>query len=99
MAEEVGINMDVFRSNIKKLQSSVSGLESGMKTNRSFDKTNIKPFIDDLENTIKAIELLEEYKTLLISDINTLEETGEKMREKDEELARPMNNMGPQQIR
>ncbi|WP_153463044.1 TIGR04197 family type VII secretion effector [Sediminibacillus terrae] len=99
MAEEVGINIDVFRSNIKKLQSSVSGLESGMKTNRSFEKTNIKPFIDDLENTIKAIELLEEYKTLLISDINTLEETGEKMREKDEELARPMNNMGPQQIR
>src|SRR5690625_3583487 len=87
MAEEVGINIGVFQSNTSKLRSSVSGIEGSIKTNYTFDKTNIKPFMDDLENTIEAIQLLQKYKTLLDSDIDTLKNVGEKMKENDEILA------------
>ncbi|MGY0691180.1 TIGR04197 family type VII secretion effector [Virgibacillus sp. FSP13] len=103
MGEEVGINIGVFRSNVKNLRSSLSDLESGIKTSRTFDKTNITPFMDDLENTIKAIELLKKYKTLLDTDITTLGEVGERMRENDERLASYASNnipvSGPQPIR
>ncbi|MFD1361466.1 TIGR04197 family type VII secretion effector [Lentibacillus salinarum] len=100
MAEEVGINMGEFRSNIATLRSSASSIESGIKTNRTFDKTTIKPFTKDLENVIKAIELLQKYQTLLDSDIDTLEQTGEKMKENDERLAQANPGiMGPQPIR
>ncbi|MTW86061.1 TIGR04197 family type VII secretion effector [Virgibacillus dakarensis] len=102
MAEVVGINIGEFQSNIEKLRSSLSGLESSIKTSRTFDKTNIAPFTDDLENTIKAVKLLEEYKTLLDTDITTLEDTGEQMRENDENLANynnPDPESGPQPLR
>jgi len=101
MAEEVGINIGVFQSNTSKLRSSVSGIEGSIKTNYTFDKTNIKPFMDDLENTIEAIQLLRKYKTLLDSDIGTLENVGEKMKENDERLASITTGhvTGPQPIR
>lgn len=95
MGEEVGIDIGVFRSNITKLRSSLSGLESGIKTSRTFDKTNIAPFIDDLENTIEAVKLLKDYKTLLDTDIATLEDAGERMRENDEKIASYTNNRNP----
>lgn len=101
MAEEVGINIGVFQSNISKLGSSVVSIESSIKTNYTFDKTNIKPFMDDLENTIEAIQLLQKYKTLLDSDIDTLENVGDKMKENDERLAALTTDhvFGPQPIR
>ncbi|WP_164216040.1 TIGR04197 family type VII secretion effector [Virgibacillus sp. YIM 98842] len=98
---EVGINFDVFRSNVDNLRSSASNLESSIKTSRTFDKTNISPFIDDLENIIQAAELIDKYKTLLNEDINTLEHVGEQMRQNDEELANRNNYVshGPQPLR
>ncbi|MEI3614949.1 hypothetical protein [Pseudogracilibacillus sp. SO30301A] len=51
-----------------------------MKTNRMFSKTNIKPFIQDMEHVIKAVELLTKYQALLSSDIDVLEQTGEQIR-------------------
>ncbi|WP_449354457.1 TIGR04197 family type VII secretion effector [Virgibacillus natechei] len=98
---QVGINISVFRSNITKLRSSLSSLESGIKPNKTLDKTNITPYMDDLENVIKAVELLEKYKTLLDTDIGTLKEVGETMRENDEHLSRQTGNIatGPQPLR
>ncbi|WP_077320206.1 TIGR04197 family type VII secretion effector [Virgibacillus proomii] len=84
MSKEVSINMDVFRSNIEKIRETATSLKTGIKTNRTFKKTNIKPFINDLENIIKGVELLERYKQLLIEDIYTLKHVGEQMRENDE---------------
>lgn len=98
--KEVGINLSEFQSTISGLRSSASSIESSIKTNRTFNKTNIKPFIQDLEHVIKAAELLTKYQALLSSDIDVLEQTGEQIREKDEELA-TMSNMditGPQRL-
>ncbi|MFD2655186.1 TIGR04197 family type VII secretion effector [Gracilibacillus thailandensis] len=99
MSKEVSINMSVFRANVAKLKTALADIETNTTTN-SFSKTNIEPFTKDLENVIEAMELLEQYKNILEADVSTLEQTGEQMREKDEELA-SVNHpiVGPQPIR
>lgn len=87
MAEEVGININEFESNISTLRSAVSGINSSIKTNREFENTDLKPFMDDLQTTIDAIQLLERYKQMLDADINALNNVGEEMVENDKELA------------
>ncbi|MEN1967635.1 TIGR04197 family type VII secretion effector [Lentibacillus sp. N15] len=100
MSEKVSIDIGTFNSNIKKLRSSLAGLEIGIEKDRSFDKTNITPFTDDLENTMKAIELLSKYKNMLDTDITTLEGVGESMKENDERLAAMQADInGPQPLR
>ncbi|GAB3799603.1 TIGR04197 family type VII secretion effector [Virgibacillus kimchii] len=101
MIEEVSINPGELKSQISALRSSASSLESSIKTSRTFNKTNIKPFIKDLENVIRAIELLQKYQTLLNSDIDILEQTIEQMRENDERLAalQKTDVTGPQPLR
>ncbi|GAB3799652.1 TIGR04197 family type VII secretion effector [Virgibacillus kimchii] len=84
---EVGINHGEFRSNVENLRNSVTALDSKIKTNRTFEKTNISPFTNDLENIIRAVELINKYKTLLNDDISILEDVGEQMKQNDEELA------------
>lgn len=98
---EVGINNDDFRSKVDNLRNSVTALDSKIKTNRTFEKTNIKPFTNDLENLIKAVELINKYKTLLNDDISILEDVGEQMKQNDEELASRNHhvNNGPQPLR
>ncbi len=99
MAKEVSINMSVFRSNIARLRSAVANIEAN-NTTHSFSKTNIEPFTRDLEQVIEALELLQQYKNILETDITTLEQTGEQLKEKDEELASVNANfIGPQPIR
>lgn len=87
MSEEIGINIELYHSNIKKLNASISDITSDLNKFQAFDKTNISPFKDDLENMIQAIQLLEKYKAILKQDVNTLRETGDAIRKKDEELA------------
>lgn len=100
--EEVGIKFSEFQSIISALRTSASNLETSIKANRTFRKTNIKPFTEDLEQVIKAIELMTKYQALLNSDIDILEETGKQMKENDEELAAISKidiNTGPQPLR
>lgn len=101
MMSEVGINFDVFQSNVDNLRNSVTDLDSNIKTNRTFEKTNISPFTNDLENIIKAVELVNQYKIMLEQDISTLRDIGEQMKQNDEELANRNNvvSSGPQAIR
>jgi type VII secretion effector (TIGR04197 family) len=102
MSSEVSININVFRSNISKLKTSASDLQSNIKKNWTFDKTNISPLVDDLENTIKAMEVLERYASLLESDIITMQGIGEEMRETDEKLAnqpKPTISKAPEPLR
>lgn len=98
---EVGINIDIFRSNVDNLRNSVTDLESKIKTNRTFEKTNITPFINDLENIIKSVELINKYKLMLDQDISILKDVGEQMKENDEELASRNSHIiyGPKTIR
>lgn len=87
MIDKIGINLGEFQLHISTLKSSATGIESSIETNRTFNKTNITPFTKDLEHIIKAIELINKYQTLLHSDIDTLNQTGKKIKETDERLA------------
>ncbi|AUJ26911.1 MULTISPECIES: TIGR04197 family type VII secretion effector [Virgibacillus] len=88
MGEQVGINIEVFRENVSRLKAAVSNINSSTNKNWTFDKTNITPFTNDLENAVKAMTILERYVTLLSNDIDTLKNIGESMKEKDEELSK-----------
>lgn len=96
MAEEVGIKIEEFNTNVESLRSAVSSINSTIKTNREFEVTNIDPFKKDLKTAIDAIELLEKYKQMMNADINALENVGVEMKENDENLAKAS---GPQPIR
>ncbi|WP_416151675.1 TIGR04197 family type VII secretion effector [Salipaludibacillus sp. HK11] len=99
MSKEVSINVNVFRSNVSKFKTSISSIESN-KTFETFSKTNIEPFTKDLESVSEVVELLKLYKSVLNNDIVRLENTGESLKETDEELARVNHNhTGTQMIR
>ncbi len=91
MTQEIKLDYDDFKSLISTLKSSTSGIESSVKTSRAFDKTNINPLTKDLEHIIRTIELLKRYQTSLHTDIDTLEQIGEKIKERDLELADQRN--------
>lgn len=100
MAEEVSINMEVFNSNVRGLKDSLTGLRSKISQDRTFEKTNIEPFTEDLENTLRALKLLiNDYYSLLDMDIERVRETGENMRKTDDELATTSGKInGPQPL-
>jgi len=87
MAEEVGIKIDEFDWKVSNLRSAVFSINSSIKTNREFEKTNLEPFMGDLETTIDAIKLLERYKQMLNGDTDALDNVGQEMEENDEEIA------------
>mgnify|MGYP001193043948 CR=1 FL=1 len=87
MGERISLNFALFKDNIIDLKNALTSLDPSMNTNETLDKTNIKPFINDLENTVRALELLIEYKEIFSSDLDVLEDVGEKIREQDLRLS------------
>lgn len=87
MSEKISLNYGLFKGNMNDLKTSVNKLESSMSKSESFDKTNITPFINDLENMISALEMLERYKSLFLEDIEVINDAGEKLKEQDEVLS------------
>ncbi|MFA8437470.1 TIGR04197 family type VII secretion effector [Pueribacillus sp. YX66] len=94
MSKEIKLNTELFRSNVKSLRSSLDGLYVSMGRNKSFNMTTINPFKNDLENVMRALELLEKYKALLNADINKLQKTGEEMIEQDERISHYTGSLG-----
>lgn len=101
MTDKISINYNDFQSNISALRSSASAIKSSIETNRTFENTNIKPLIKDLEHIIKVIELIKKYQGSLHTDIDTLEQVGEKIKEKDEKIAEAhkIHGIGHQPLR
>lgn len=87
MSDRISLNIALFKDNVISLRNSVTSIDGQMSTSETFDKTNIKPFIDDLENMIRALELLMQYKELFQADLETLDDVGEKIREQDIRLS------------
>lgn len=89
MSGLVSLNVKDFDANTSKLKSAVSSINSSFKLNYSLD-TNLKPFTKDLETTIEAIKLLEQYKQLLNADAVALEFVGQEMVQNDQDLSNVM---------
>lgn len=94
MSKEIKLNIDLFRNNVESLHASLSNLNPSISRTQSFNNTTINPFKNDLENVVKALDLLEKYKVLIHSDINTLHKTGEEIKEQDESLANYTGSLG-----
>lgn len=94
VTEEIKLNYNDFQSFVSALRTSTSNIESSIQTGRIFDKTNIKRLSKDLEHIITAIELIQKYQQSLHTDIDTLEQIGEKINERDQDLAERYNNSG-----
>lgn len=92
MGEEIKLNKGLYNSHLDNLNTAVTDVEGTIEKNLVFDKTNITPFTNDLENTIKAIELLDRYKQLFIDDIAIFREKGEILSQQDEQLAQNTRN-------
>lgn len=87
MSEQIKIQTDEFETVTASMKSSAGNISSSMKTNQTLDRTNIDPFIKGLEHTIQAIGLLENYKSLLTSDVTILKDTGRTIQETDAKIA------------
>jgi len=100
MAKEVGINIELFHQNVENLRCAVESLQGVPQPDKTLKKTNIKPFVDDMENVVKAFELLEKYQVLFEADLTTLKKVGDDMEEQDEQLASQNNSVcaAPQSI-
>ncbi|HLR54323.1 MAG TPA: TIGR04197 family type VII secretion effector [Pseudogracilibacillus sp.] len=86
MAGKVSLNLKDFDANTEKLKSAVSNINSSFKLDYSLE-TNIKPFTKDLETTIDAIKLLEQYKQMLNADAWALDFVGQEMVQQDQDLS------------
>jgi len=101
MEERISINIHLFTINISKLKESVKKLETEyMSMGETLDKTNIKPFIDDLENMIRALELMKRYYEIFTTDLRVIQNIADTLREQDERLSIPKHDFrdGPQPI-
>lgn len=87
MAKKISLQTGAFQENIGNLRSTITNVDSEIQTSETFEMTNMEPFTNDLENLIQSVELLERYKTLFHTDIDTLEGVGESLREQDERLS------------
>ncbi|MCT1576498.1 TIGR04197 family type VII secretion effector [Oceanobacillus kimchii] len=100
MSKEVSIDTQLFELNINRLSASIEKLKFDQHANYSLEKTNISPFTDDLGQMVKAIEIIDLYRTLLVKDVQMLTDVGENMRQTDEHLSKQHeHNNGPQMIR
>ncbi|WP_054950398.1 TIGR04197 family type VII secretion effector [Numidum massiliense] len=96
MSKQVSINIGEYRDKVGQIKNSQSGLTT-FGCYASFNRTNIKPFTDDLEMFIEATKLFARYKEILEADIQTLVKVGESIQKQDEALARASNKVsGPQ---
>lgn len=86
MAGKISLNIKDFNANTEKLKSAVSNINSSIKLDYSLE-TNIKPFTKDLETTIDAIKLLEQYKQLLNNDAWALDFVGQEIVRQDQTLS------------
>ncbi len=88
MSKHIQIHVDAFTSHINKLERAILNVDERMLKDEAFECTNIKPYVNDLENTKKLIQILQEYKKLFQADIETLNTISVSFKEKDEQLAK-----------
>lgn len=85
---KITIDTELFKERIDFLRNAINGVDSELSTGETFEFTNIKPLIEDLENVIETLEMLETYKKLFNEDVETLEGVGEALQKQDQTLAR-----------
>ena len=87
MAEHIQIHVNVLTSHINKLERAILNIEECIQENEAFEFTNIKPYVNDLENMMKLMQVLQDYKKFFQADIEILTTVSSSFKEQDEHLA------------
>jgi len=88
MSEEITLQYESLQQKINALKKSISQIDDNIPTSNTFQTTNIEPFIYDLENFRKSLELLQAYKKVLHHDMDMLEKATATIQQKDAQLSR-----------
>lgn len=81
MSDQIGINLEVFNSNITTLKASVAGID--FSPSASLSKTDINPF-KEYENSIHDLSTaITEYKSILENDAQQMTNIGKAIADAD----------------
>lgn len=81
MSMKIGINVDVFKSNVNSLKASSSSID--FSVSNSLEKTDVNPF-KEYENSIQDLAaLLAKYKSIVTSDAQQISNIGKAIEDAD----------------
>ncbi|HLR73793.1 MAG TPA: TIGR04197 family type VII secretion effector [Virgibacillus sp.] len=87
MAEHIQIPVNVLTSHINKLERAILNIEECIPGNEAFEYTNIKPYVNDLENMMKLMQVLQDYKKFFQADTEILTTVSSSFKEQDKHLS------------
>ncbi len=88
MAEMIHIHVDLLTSHIARLERAMKNVDSHLLESETIDFTNIKPYVNDLENMLKMIQMITTYKAMFQSDTETLAQVRATFTAQDQQLAK-----------
>lgn len=88
MTERIHIHVDLLTSHIKRLERAMKNVDSCLSESEIIDYTNIKPYVNDLENMLKMIQIITMYKAMFQTDTETLAQVSATFTEQDQQLAK-----------
>lgn len=88
MSETISLDIDEFNLKMDELKSGVDQVKEVISKSETLDKTNIDPFVENLSIMIESLELLERYKSMVVSeDIPFMKKKVNDLVEQDEKLS------------
>lgn len=88
MGYDISFNETEFNGKVESFENAIADIESKMSKGETLDKTNLKPFVKDLENLVRTLEILEKYRDMLQQDITGIKNIGEGLKNQDAALSR-----------
>lgn len=88
MAYDISFNEEDFNEKIGFLEEAILEMESKLTTGQTLDKTNVKPFMKDLENLVRTLEVLQTYKGMFEQDLIEIRKVGDGLIDQDEALSK-----------
>ena len=87
---EIKLNKGVFDAKVSELKSGASDLGKTKFNDMKLSRTNLTRLIQYCEAIEKLSQKLQQYEQILENDLNKIQQTGEKIVEKDEQLEKQL---------
>ncbi|MEK4932665.1 MULTISPECIES: TIGR04197 family type VII secretion effector [Bacillus] len=87
---EIKLNKGVFDAKVSELKSSASDLGKTKFNDMKLSRTNLTRLIQYCEAIEKLSQKVQQYEQILENDLNKIQQTGEKIVEKDEQLEKQL---------
>ncbi|QWU44875.1 MULTISPECIES: TIGR04197 family type VII secretion effector [Bacillus] len=87
---EIKLNKGVFDAKVSELKSGASDLGKTKFNDMKLSRTNLTRLIQYCEAIEKLSQKVQQYEQILENDLNKIQQTGEKIVEKDEQLEKQL---------